>query len=376
MNRRDWLLGTLAAMPLQAQKSRPLYAYVGCYTTEQRHGRGDGIHVYRVDPASGVWTHVQRLGDLVNPSFLVASRDGRFLYSVHGDESYATAFAIDPQTGHLRVLNQAATGGRNGVHLAFDPSGRFLLVANYATGTVAVMPVRKDGALEDQVQLIALEGEPGPHKVEQTGSHPHHVVFDPSGSIVMVPDKGLDRVFLFRFAQEPGRLTLLGSVITRPGSGPRHAAFHPSLPAFAWVLNELNSSVTTYLIAFEKVLLTPVQILPTLPAEFTGINTAAEIAVSADGRFVYCSNRGHDSIAVFAVDPKTGKLAAVEWVPTQGHQPRFFCLDASSGRLYAANEMTDTIVAFRPNQTTGKLAPTGTTVQNASPVTIAFVTGS
>src|SRR6202043_246758 len=131
------------------------------------------------DGDTGEWSHVQHVGNLVNPSFLVASRDGRFLNSVHGDENYATAFAIDGQKGTLRILNQAATGGRNGVHQVIDPSGRFMVVANYATGTVAVLPVRRDGALEDQVHLLALEGEPGPHKVEQTSSHPHHVVFDP-----------------------------------------------------------------------------------------------------------------------------------------------------------------------------------------------------
>jgi 6-phosphogluconolactonase len=371
MNRRDWLLGTLATMPLQAQKNRSLYAYVGCYTTEQRHGRGDGIHVYRVDSATGVWSPAQQVGNLVNPSFLVASRDGRFLYSVHGDESYATAFAIDPQTGNLHVLNQASTGGRNGVHQAFDPSGRFMVVANYATGTVAVMPVRGDGALEDQVQLSALEGDPGPHKVEQTGSHPHHVVFDPSGRFVIVPDKGLDRVFVFRFDASSGRLTRSGSVVARPGSGPRHAAFHPRL-AVVWVLNELNSTVTTYRFDPEHGSLTPVQILPSVPEEFTGNNTGAEIAASVDGRFVYCSNRGQDSISVYAADLKTGWLKAIQWVPTGGHQPRFFCLDASHRRLYAANEMSDSIIAFRVNQTTGTLASTGETLQNASPATIAF----
>jgi 6-phosphogluconolactonase len=367
MNRREWLLGTFSMLPLTAQNGRAKYAYVGCYTTQQRHGHGDGIHVYRVEPGSGASRPIQQLGNLVNPSFLVTSRDGRFLYSVHGDEDYATAFAIDSANGTLRLINKAATGGSNGVHQAFDPSGRFLVVANYATGTLAVMSVRKDGGLDDQIQLVPLEGEPGPHKVEQTGSHPHHVVFDPSGRFVIVPDKGLDRVYVFRF--EKGRLAPSSSVAARPGSAPRHVAFHPSMPV-AWVLNELSSTVTTYRFDAERGALAPVQILPLLPEDFTGNSTGAEIAVSAGGRFVYCSNRGHDSIAVFRADSNTGRLAAVEWVPTQGHQPRFLCLQ--QGLLYAANELSDTIVGFQVDQTNGKLQPTGQTVRNASPVTIAF----
>src|SRR5215471_2570981 len=143
MTRREWLAGTSAAIAARAQSGggrAPLFAYVGCYTSAERYARGDGIHVYRVDPETADWTPVQQLGNLVNPSFLVARPDGRVLYSVHGDETYATAFSIDRETGHLSIINRAATGGRNGVHQAVDPSGRFLLVANYSTGSVAVMP--------------------------------------------------------------------------------------------------------------------------------------------------------------------------------------------------------------------------------------------
>ncbi|HWN52776.1 MAG TPA: beta-propeller fold lactonase family protein, partial [Xanthobacteraceae bacterium] len=209
-----------------------VYAYVGSFTTAQRNARGDGIHVYRVDPTTGDWTHVQHIGDLVNPSFLALSPDQRFLYSVHGDEDYATAFALDPATGQAKLLNRAATGGKNGVREAVDPSGKFLVMANYASGSVAVLPIAPDGSLKDQHQLVPLPGEPGPHKVEQMSSHPHDVVFDPSGRFVLVPDKGLDRVFVFGFDAAAGRLapTEQGSVKSRPGAGSRHLAFHPKLP--------------------------------------------------------------------------------------------------------------------------------------------------
>lgn len=366
------------ASPLAAQQApAALYAYVGCYTTAQRSARGDGIHVYRVvyqgDPKTAMWTHVQHVGDLVNPSFLAFSSDHKHLYSVHGDENYATSFSVDRATGFLKPLNRAETGGRNGVHLAIDPSGRFLVAANYAAGNVAVLPIRPDGALLDAAQVVALPGQPGPHRIEQTGSHPHHVVFDPGGRSVIVPDKGLDRVFIFRFDGASGRLapTEQGSAVARAGSGPRHAAFHPRLP-FAWVANEISSTVTTYFWDAERGSLRPIQILTTLPSDYTGENTAAEIAVSAGGRFVYCSNRGHDSIAAFSFDPRTGLLTPAGWTASRGRTPRFIGFDPSHAFLCAANEQSDTIVTFRADDAAGELSVAGSPVQNASPVCVVF----
>ena len=348
-------------------------AYTGCYTSAERYARGDGIHAFRVDPSSGAWTHTQRLDGLVNPSFLAVSRNQRFLYSVHGDESYATAYAIDAGTGPLTVLNRAGTGGRNGVHLALDRAGRFLVVANYSTGSVGVLPVQPDGRLGDAVHVVSLPGTPGPHRVEQAAAHPHQIVFDPSGKFVLVPDKGLDRIFVFVFDASSGKLTptAQGSVAARTGSGPRHAVFHPRLTVL-WVLNEIGNTVATYQCEAERGHLRPVQILPSLPSDYTGENTASEIAVSADGRFVYCSNRGHDSIALFAADPATGLLSYAGCTPSQGRTPRFFTLDPSGRFLYVANEQSDTIVPFRPDGETGKLTPAGEPVRNASPVSIAF----
>jgi 6-phosphogluconolactonase (cycloisomerase 2 family) len=371
---RRALLKGLAAAPLAAQAKRGvLYAYVGCYTTLQRSARGDGIHVYRIDPRTAAWTHVQRVGDLVNPSYLAMAADQRHLYSVHGDETYATAFSVDRATGFLQPLNRAETGGRNGVHPAIDPSGRFLVVANYGAGNVAVLPIRPDGGLSDAVQVVALPGQPGPHRIEQASSHPHHVVFDPGGRSVIVPDKGLDRVFVFRFDAAAGKLTPTeqGAAIARAGSGPRHAAFHPRLP-IVWVVNEISSAVTTYFWDAERGSLRAVQILPTLPPDYTSENTAAEIAVSEGGRFVYCSNRGHDSIAAFAADLRTGLLAPAGWTPSQGRTPRFIGFDPSYSFLCATNEQSDTVVTFRAEAATGRLNATGPPVQNGSPVCIVF----
>jgi len=364
-----------SAEPAAAQPSpgtSAMHAYVGSFTTAQRKARGDGIHVYRVDPATSVWTHVQHIGDLVNPSYLAVSPDQRFLYSVHGDEDYATAFALDPATGQAKLLNRAAAGGKNGVREAVDPSGKFLVMANYGSGSVALLPIAPDGSLKDQHQLVQLPGEPGPHKVEQTSSHPHDIVFDPSGRFVLVPDKGLDRVFVFRFDAAAGRLTPTeqGSVKSRPGAGSRHLAFHPKLP-IVWVLNELDSTIATYRFDTESGTLTARQVMSTLPNEFTGYSTTAEIAVSPDGRFVYGSNRGHDSVTVFAANTE-GLLSVVGWQPTQGSTPRFIGLDPAGRFLYAANEQGDTVVAFRVDGNSGKLTPTGQVTKNGSPVTIVF----
>jgi 6-phosphogluconolactonase (cycloisomerase 2 family) len=354
-----------------------VYAYAGCYTTPERHGRGDGIQVYRVDPEARTWTHVERVGNLVNPSFLVTSRDQRFLYSVHGDERYASSFAVDAHTGHLTFLNQADTGGTNGVHQALSADGRFLVVANYASGSVAVLPVQRDGRLGDHVQLAGLEGKPGPHRTEQTSSHPHHVVFDPSGRYVLVPDKGLDRVFVFHFDEAAGKLspTERGSVASRAGSGPRHLAFHPTLPV-VWVLNELASTAAAYSWDAKNGALQQLQIVSSLPPDFTAQSSAAEIAVSADGRFVYCSNRGHDSIAIFRTNQTTGLLASIGWTPTQGKSPRFIGFDPGHRFLYAANQEGDNIAIFRPDPASGRISLTGRLIANRSPVTIAFAAGS
>jgi 6-phosphogluconolactonase len=375
VQRRKFLKTALLALPIcsQGQQNRAIRAYVGSYTTEQRHARGDGIHVYRVDPATGAWTHQQHVGDLINPSFLISSPDSKFLYSVHGDESYATAFSVSPSNGNLTLLNRGQTGGVNGVHPALSGDGRFLVVANYGSGSVAVLPVHPDGSPGDYTHLVKLEGAPGPNRIEQAASHPHQIVFDPSGRFVLVPDKGLDRVFIFRFNAQTGKLsaTEQASVETRSGAGPRHLAFHPKLPV-VWVLNELNSTTATYSWDARTGVLQPRQILPSLPPGFTGNSTAAEIAVSPDARFLYCSNRGHDSIATYRIDPKTGHLASAGWTPSRGKVPRFIGFDPTGRFLYSANEQDDTITSFRRNPTTGKLTPIGQPLRSMSPVTFAF----
>jgi 6-phosphogluconolactonase len=222
------------------------FAYVGARTTKERNARGDGLNVYQVNAHSGAWAHVQLMGDLVNPSFLAFDQSKQFLYAVHGDLSDITAFAIDAATGKLEVVSRQSTQGKNPVHLAFDPTNRFCVVANHITSTLALLPRRADGSLGTVTDLVKLDGKIGPHRAEQQFAKPHQVEFDPSGKFVVVPDKGLDGLFTYRVDVESGKLVLVGKVTgAREGSGPRHMAFHPS-GKLAYVINELDSTVTAY----------------------------------------------------------------------------------------------------------------------------------
>jgi 6-phosphogluconolactonase len=345
-----------------------MFAYVGGYTSKDRDGRGDGIHVYRVDAGSSAWSHVQHVAGEENPSLFMLRPDNRVLYSVHGALTHVSAFAVDPASGHLRLLNRQPSGGNNPVDAALDGTSRSLVVANYSSGNVAVLPLGADGALQPTSQVFELPGKPGPDPVQQSASHPHAVIFDPSHRFVIVPDKGFDCTFVFRF--ENGRLTLNQAMPSRPGAAPRHCIFHPTLPVL-YVNNELDSTVTAY--RWNDGHIEEIEIVGTLPAGATGKNTTAEIGVAPDGRFLYVSNRGHDSIAVFAVAQDSGRLSLVGCAPTGGKRPRFFTLDPAGAFLYAANQEGDNIVAFTVDRQSGMLTRTGDQVRVGSPSAISFV---
>lgn len=348
-----------------------MYAYVGSRTTRERNARGEGITVWRVDQDSGVIGRVQVVGDLVNPSYLALNANGDRLYAIHGDETEVSALVIDRASGTLRFLNRQSTRGKNPVHLAVDPSGRFLIVTNHIGSSLAVLPIHADGSLGELAQLVELSGPIGPHRIEQKQAKPHFSAFDPTGRFVVVPDKGLDRIFSFRF--DAGRLTPAPApfVTAREGAGPRHLAFHPTQPV-AYVVNELDSTVTTYRFHPDTGALEPVEILSTLPSTFTGNSRASGVAVDAAGRTVYASNRGHDSIAVFRADPGTGRLTFTGADATLGRTPRFFALAPNGRTLFALNEDSDSIVAMRVDGANGRLSPLQGPVKCGSPVCMVF----
>ncbi len=349
----------------------PMYAYIGSRTTRERNARGEGITVYKVDQEKGTLELVQVVKDLVNPSFLALNKAGDRLYTVHGDKSDVSAFSVDKATGKLTFINQQSTEGKNPVHLALDPSERFLVVSNHIGGSLAVLNVAQDGSLGSINQLLKLEGPLGPHRVEQPFSKPHFNPFDHSGNFVLVPDKGLDRVFSFRF--DNGKLFPAEQpfVTTREGAGPRHIALHPNA-AFAYVVNELDSTVTAYRFDTQTGALKPQQVLPSLPATYTGNSRASEIEIDRSGRFLYASNRGYDSVAVFAIDEGTGLLSPVEFVATEGKTPRFFTLTPNERYLFALNEDSDTIISMKVDPKKGGLSKTGFSVSTGSPVCMIF----
>jgi 6-phosphogluconolactonase len=318
-----------------------MFAYVGSRTTRERAARGEGISVFNVNEHTGALALVGITRGLVNPSYLALSADGEFLYAVHGDRSEASAFKVDKRTGCIVLLNTQDTQGNNPVHLAIDPSGRFLVVSNHLGGSLAVLPIVADGLLGPVTQRV------------------------------WVPDKGLNRIFIFRF--EAGRLVaaLVPHVDTRETAGPRHLVFHPGAP-FAYVVNELDSSVTAYRADLESGGLEAFQILSTLPDSFTGNSRAAGIQMDARGRFLYASNRGFDSIAVFSIDPDSGAMRFLGAQPTHGKTPRFIT-PAPDGRfMFALNEDGDSIVSFPIDPGTGLLGAPVATAGSGSPVCMVF----
>ncbi|WP_414441948.1 lactonase family protein [Burkholderia sp. 22PA0106] len=349
----------------------PKFAYVGSRTTRERNAHGDGISVFRVDEQTGALSLVQVLGGLANPSFLALSADGRHLYAVHGDLSDISAMSVDPVSGQLTFVNRQSTQGRNPVYLAIDPTGRFVVVSNYQGSSLAVLPIAADGSLEPVSQRVHLDGPIGPHRIEQTQSKPHSNPFDPSGRHVIVPDKGLDRIFSFRFMDGTLSPAPTPFVVSREGAGPRHIAFAPN-GRVAWVVDELDSTVTSYRYDQVTGALHPFQVLSTLPESFTGNSRASEIELDRSGRFVYVSNRGDDTISVFAVEPSGGALRFVGAQSTLGRTPRFITSSPNGRFMYALNEESDTIVAFSVNAADGSLAPTGLVVKSGSPVCMVF----
>ena len=350
-----------------------MYAYVGCYTAPDRGGRGQGIAIFQMDEASGVWMGVGTVEAEPNPAFLALHPRGDYLYAVHGGGGEEISAFAREEGGALTPLGRQPSGGTNPVSLDLTPDGRTLVVANYTGGTVAALPVGADGRLGPLGSVLPLSGATGPHPKEQERPHPHHSPLDPAGRFVVIPDKGLDRLFVFRVGDESGTIVPNEppGVDTASGAGPRHIAFAPDA-SHAYVINELDSTVTTYRYDAGAGTLTPRGSVSSLPEGWIGKNTGAEIAVSPDGRFVYMSNRGHDSIGIFAIGADDGALTAVGWEPTGGRTPRFFGLDPSGTFLYAANQDSDTIVTFRVDRESGRLRSTGQVIASGSPSCIVF----
>lgn len=362
---------SLLLLAAAAAHGAELLAFSGSYTG----GGARGIYAYRYDTSSAALRPAGLAVETTSPSFLAVNASGQFLYAVNEtDQGKVSAFSIDRAAARLTLINQVSSKGGGPCHLALDATGRWLAVANYGSGSVAVLPVGAGGRLGEATAFDQHRGS-GVNRARQAGPHAHEAVFSPDNRYLLVPDLGLDQILVYRF--DAGKGTLAPNdppfAVLAPGSGPRHMAFHPN-GKVVYVLNELASTVTAFRYDAAKGALQDFQTLSALPAHFTLASTTAEIAVNAAGSAVYASNRGHDSIALFRIEPELYQLTPAEHTPTLGKTPRHFTLDPDGKFLLVSNQDSGNIVVFQVHPRTGELTPTKhKPVEQPSPVCLVFV---
>jgi 6-phosphogluconolactonase len=374
-------------MTKEKDMSKQRLIYVGTYTEPIRfgtgkilQGKGKGIYVYRLDASSGSLElcSVAETGR-PNPSYLAFDPSRRFLYAVNelkefeGASSGAvSAFLVDPDSGELSFLNRKPTHGTDPCHLTVHPTGRYVLIANFMSGSVCVLPIQDDGSLGDATDFVQHQGS-SVNPTRQTGPHAHAVTLDGTGCYAFVPDLGIDKLMIYRFDADQGKLEPHDEpwVEVAAGAGPRQVVLHPQ-GRYAYLINELNSTMTAFRHDGEGGL-REIQTLSTLPEDFAGASTCAEVQVSPSGKFLYGSNRGHDSIVIYAIDQKDGRLTCIGHESTQGQTPRNFAVGPAGEFLLAANQNTDNIVTFKLHPTSGKLIPTGHTTDVPTPVCVKFI---
>ncbi len=343
-------------------------------------GTSEGIYVYRMDPSSGSLTYASKATGLNSPSFLAIDPRERYLYAVHeagesadGPSGAVSALSIARETGELTYLNSQSSGGAGPCHVIVDRTGRCVLVANYPGGSVAVLPILGDGRLGEATGFVQHHGS-SVNPERQEGPHAHSIMVDADNRFAFSPDLGQDKVLVYRLDVARGKLAPNQEPWARvkPGAGPRHMAFHPN-GRYVYVINELDSTLSVFSYDGTKGTLRELETVPTVPGDFDGTSYCADVHVAPSGRFVYGSNRGHDSIVIFAISEATGRLTLVGHEPTQGKWPRNFAIDATGRFLLAANQHTDSIVTFRIDRNTGKLEPTGHVTEVSAPLCVKLV---
>jgi 6-phosphogluconolactonase len=393
-------VSTIASLPYAwSAPGGEYFVYFGTYTgfTYMKEGlpagasNSKGIYVSRFNPATGLLSKPELAAELVNPAYLALHPNHRFLYVATEDplslgpdfdhESYVSAFAIDPATGKLRLLNTLPTGGTSTCYLSIDKTGRYVLMANFGSSSVTVLRIKEDGSLSEQTAFMKHVGH-GKDASFQSQAHPHSIDVSPDNRFAVVSDLGVDKVFVYHFDAATGTLSPDNPpfVEAEAGGGPRHFVFDAA-GKFGYALHEMSGFVTVMAWDGASGTFTKVQEARTLQPDFVGSNDSAEIAIHPNGRFLYESNRrfrgpdlwGPDSIGVFAIDPVKGTLSEVEQVAPQGTMPRQFAIDPTGGYLFAANELTGNVVLFRIDSTTGRLSATKTELKIDVPVCIVFV---
>ena len=348
--------------------------YIGTYTGNGHPSRG--IHHCSLDPASGRLSEPTLAAPARDPSFLELHPNGPFLYAAErGDrtgEDVVSAFSIDPNAGQLTRLNQQPTGGHGACHVSVDGAGKHVLVANYSSGSASVIPILPDGSLGGPTGFVQHEGT-GPHPSRQEGPHAHSINVSPDDRFAFVADLGIDRIMIYRLDAATGTLRPNDPPFAAlaPGAGPRHFAFHPD-GRFAYVINELDGTITGFAYNTTTGALTPIETVSTLPKGFQGQNLCAEIRVHPAGGFLYGSNRGHDSIAMYRIDTATGRLSPIGHLTSDVVEPRNFNIDPTGTCCLVANQNDDSVVVFRIDPRAGTLAPTGHRIAVNRPVCIRF----
>lgn len=338
-------------------------------------GRKD-IHIYRMDLGSGALKESAPAVSIGNPSFLTLSPHYDFLYAVteggSKKSSSISAFSVDRQSGKLTFINDQPSGGSGPCHVAVDQSGKALLAANYGSGSMAVLPIKEGGSLGAQSGFFQGEGS-SVNPQRQQGPHAHCAVTDPNDRFALLCDLGLDKVFVFKFDPANGTITPNDPPFAsiKPGSGPRHITFHPN-GRFAYLINEMGQTMTAFAYDGRRGVLREIQTESTVPADFTASSTCAEVLVHPSGKFLYGSNRGHNSIVEFALDSSTGRMTRVGWTPTQGKTPRNFEIDPTGKFLLAANQDSNTLIVFRIDSQTGELTPAGQMIDSDTPMCVKF----
>jgi 6-phosphogluconolactonase len=353
--------------------------YFGTYTRTA----SKGIYAYRFQPSTGRLSSLGLAVETPHPSFLAAHPNGRFLYAVNehderaedppGQNNTVSAFAIDPITGQLRFLNTVSSRGEGPCHISIDNTGRTLLVANFRSGSVAALPIHADGRLGEAASFDQHAGT-SVHTGRQYGTHAHFITPSPDNRFALTADLGLDQVIVYRLDPSKSGLTLNDPPFARlrPGSGPRHLRFHPG-GHYVYVNGETDSTVSAFSYNAGTGTLKEFQTISTRPEGFSGTNTTAEIQIDRAGRFLYVSNRGNDSIAIFAIDQANGRLTPVEHVPTNGRTPRYFTFDPTGAYLLAGNQGSNTVVVYRVDKSSGRLTPTQSLADVPEPACIVFV---
>jgi 6-phosphogluconolactonase len=334
-----------------------------------------GIYGYRFDTRTGKMRALGLEAEVSNPSFLIEHPDHRFLYAVSEDAvGMVNAYLIDPKSGNLALVNRVSSKGDGPCHLALDREGRWVAVANYGSGSVAVLPLRKDGGLGEAAAFVQHTGT-GVNPQRQAGPHAHAVLFSPDNRYLLAADLGADRIFVYRFDAETGALrpAETPSVAVTPGSGVRHLVFHPNGKVL-YAINELASTVTTYLWDAAAGRLAGIQTVSSLPPGYPGPNMAAEIAVNGAATMVYASNRGLDCLALLVIDPVRFTLSALEFTPLIGQTPRHFALDPTGAYMLVANQGSDSLTVYTVHPRTGQIRPVGHPVTGAAmPTVVVFV---